>query len=109
MPLGTYRVMDGEGTDLGFERFRSAPGPMGWRYFAEVDRNALPRLEIPARSELVDLTVDSDWRPVRLRVQAGDVLVTAVPQGDTLSFRWGDEERALPWGPQTELDFLSPS
>jgi hypothetical protein len=109
MPIGTYRVMDGEGADLGFERFRSAPGPAGWRYFSEIERRALPRLGLPERRETVDLTVDRDWRPVRLRVQAGERTALAVPRGDVLDFAIDGDTRDLPWTAQTEVDFLSPS
>ncbi len=28
--------MDGEGNAVGTEEFRCAPGPMGWRYFADL-------------------------------------------------------------------------
>ncbi len=56
MPSGLYRLAGG-----GTEQFRCAPGPMGWRYFSTVQ---------DARGATnVDLSVDSSWRPVRVRIQ----------------------------------------
>jgi hypothetical protein len=60
MPSGLYRRSDERG-DVASEQFRCAPGPMGWRYFSTVqdDRGTTN----------VDLSVDSQWRPVRIRIQ----------------------------------------
>ena len=57
MPVGRYTVMDGEGNRVGTEEFRCAPGPMGWRYFSEIETN-VPE---PHR-EIVDLAVDTSYR-----------------------------------------------
>jgi len=61
MPSGLYRLLDDAGELIATEQFRAAPGPMGWRYFSTV--TALER-----RTN-VDLSVDSQWRPVRVRIQ----------------------------------------
>jgi hypothetical protein len=103
MPAGMYRVMDGEGNPRGTERFRCAPGPAGWRYFSEIET----RDPVPHR-ETVDLTVDSGWRPVRLRVDTGEHALQAVPQGDRLAVVLDDRELSLDWGPEVEFDYFSP-
>ena len=37
MPTGEYSVLAEDGSVEGTERFRCAPGPVGWRYFSEID------------------------------------------------------------------------
>ena len=37
MPFGRYTVFRDGGEPVGTEEFRAAPGPMGWRYFSEVE------------------------------------------------------------------------
>lgn len=37
MPFGRYTVFGDGGEPVGTEEFRAAPGPMGWRYFSEVE------------------------------------------------------------------------
>ena len=36
VPRGLYRLRDRDGTVVGYERFSCAPGPVGWRYNAQV-------------------------------------------------------------------------
>jgi hypothetical protein len=103
MPVGRYTVMDGESHPVGTEDFRCAPGPAGWRYFAQVE-TVLPE---PHR-EVVDLAVDASWRPVRLRIETGAHRLHLMAEGDRLVGRRDDEALDLPWGPSTELDYLSP-
>jgi len=95
--------MDGEGHPRGTERFRCAPGPAGWRYFSEIETS-----EPVQHRETVDLTVDSAWRPHRLRVDTGEHLLQMAPAGDRLKGHLDDEELDLGWGPEVELDYLSP-
>lgn len=104
MPSGRYTVMDGDGNPVGTEDFRCAPGPMGWRYFSDIDT----RVPDP-HHEIVDLAVDAAWRPVRTRIDTGshDILLT-VEDGDLAGFR-DRRPIAIPWGPEVELDYLSPA
>ncbi len=104
MPSGRYTVMDGDGNPVGAEDFRCAPGPMGWRYFSDIDT----RVPEP-HHEIVDLAVDAAWRPVRTRIETGshDILLT-VEDGDLAGFR-DRRPIAIPWGPEVELDYLSPA
>ncbi|MEX2457958.1 MAG: putative glycolipid-binding domain-containing protein [Actinomycetota bacterium] len=105
MPIGTYRVMDGEGVPNGeVERFRCAPGPAGWRSVSEIDA-----VEPHPHAETVDITVDADWRPVRLRLDTGEHQLLARPAGDRLEIDLDGERRDLDWDPETELDYRSPA
>jgi hypothetical protein len=104
MPQGRYTVFDGEGSVVGAEGFRCAPGPMGWRYFSEVD-TALPS----AHHETVDIAVDADWRIARVRVDTGDHDVLLQSQGHTLTgFRDGAEIE-IEYGPEVHLDYFTPA
>lgn len=105
MPTGRYTVMDGDGRPLGTEEFRCAPGPMGWRYFSDVETS-----DPQPHHEIVDLVVNADWRPVRTRIDTGshDLLLEA----EGLERLTGFRDRVpieTPWGPQMHLDYLSPA
>jgi hypothetical protein len=104
MPVGRYTVMDGDGNAVGSEEFRCAPGPMGWRYFSEIETS-----EPEPHREVVDLAVDASWRPVRTRIDTGahDVLLT-VEDGRLAGFRDGSPAQ-IDWGARTQLDYLSPA
>jgi hypothetical protein len=96
--------MDGDGHAVGSEDFRCAPGPMGWRYFANI-RTSDP---VP-HDELVDLAVDAGWRPARTRIATGSHELLLVREGDALAgFRDG-EPLEVAFGPETHLDYLSPA
>jgi hypothetical protein len=71
VPSGLYSHSDpADGTVLGYERFSCAPGPSGWRYTSDV------LAEDGATSVgAVDVTVDRDWRPVRVEVRGGGWVV----------------------------------
>ncbi|HEV8563807.1 MAG TPA: putative glycolipid-binding domain-containing protein [Actinomycetota bacterium] len=104
MPSGRYVVLGDDGEPVGTEDFRCAPGPAGWRYFSEIDT-----IEHGAHHEIVDVAVDADWRPVRLRVDTGahDLLLEGA--GDALA---GFRDRARvehAWGSETHLDYLTPA
>jgi hypothetical protein len=103
MPVGRYVVMDGEGHPVGTEEFRCAPGPVGWRYFSRIE-TILPE----PHEEVVDLAVDASWRPVRLRIDSTSHRVDLVADGERLVGRRDDRSLDLPFGPETELDYLSP-
>jgi hypothetical protein len=104
MPIGRYRVLDGEGIAVGTEEFRSAPGPAGWRYVASIT-TTVPE----PHGELVDLVVDRSWRPVRLRIDTGAHQLLASPRGDRLTGVLDGEPLDVGFGPEIELDYLSPS
>ena len=105
MPVGTYRVLDGDGGDTGeVERFRSAPGPVGWRYVSEIDS-----LEPAPHTETVDLAVDAAWRPVRVRIETGEHSLIARPGIDRIALRVDSEDVELRWDSETEVDYRSPA
>jgi hypothetical protein len=104
MPVGRYAVMDGDGNPVGTEDFRCAPGPMGWRYFSDIELASPER-----RHEIVDLAVDSDWRPARARIDTGSHEILLVAETGRLT---GFRDRSpveVPWGPDIELDYASPA
>jgi len=77
MPSGTYTIIGDHGEPVGTEAFRCAPGPMGWRYFSEIDT-----AEHGQHHEMVDVVVDAEWRIVRLRIDSGEHHVLLEPAGD---------------------------
>jgi hypothetical protein len=102
MPVGRYVVMDA-GRTVGTEEFRCAPGPAGWRYFSQIE-TILPE----PHHEVVDLVVDGSWRPVRLRIDTEHHRLDLVADGDRLTGRRDDRPLDLEFGPNVELDYLSP-
>ena len=104
MPAGTYSVLREDGSIAGTEEFRCAPGPVGWRYFSEIETTD----PVP-HHETVDVVADADWRPIRLRVDTGEHQLLLEVAGDRLT---GFRDRVpvdTPWGLQMHLDYLSPS
>jgi hypothetical protein len=102
MPVGRYVVMDG-GRPVGTEEFRCAPGPAGWRYFSRIE-TILPEPHL----EVVDLVVDGSWRPVRLRIDTEQHRLDLAADGDRLTGRRDDRPLDVAFGPDAELDYLSP-
>jgi hypothetical protein len=97
-------VFDGEGSAVGTESFRSAPGPMGWRYFSEIDA------ELPApHHAVVDLAVDAGWRVARVRLDTGDHHLLLEPRGGALAGYRDGAEFELPYGPDDHLDLFTPA
>lgn len=103
MPAGRYTVLDGDGRPVGTEVFRCAPGPSGWRYASTIVTSSPEPHE-----EVVDLVVDSRWRPVRLRIETGSHEVLLGPRGDRLVGSRDGQPVDVPFGPEVELDYLSP-
>lgn len=104
MPSGRYVILGDDGEPVGTEAFRCAPGPVGWRYFSEIET-----VEHGPHHEIVDVAVDADWRPVRFRVDtnAHDLLLQEA--GDALvgyRDRVPIEHR---WDRDTHLDYLTPA
>jgi hypothetical protein len=103
MPVGRYRVLDGEGHPVGTEEFRCAPGPAGWRYFADIETS-----DPEAHRERVDYVVDGSWRPVRLKVETGSHSLVLRPEADALVGERDGQQIEIPFGPEMDVDYLSP-
>lgn len=90
VPKGIYHHLDDHSGDVvAVESFSCAPGPQGWRYVGDVtaaDGAPLGR---------VDVTVDAQWRPVRVEVRSGGWVVKAGVAGtEVLYVRLPDGEVA---------------
>jgi hypothetical protein len=104
MPQGRYTVLGDDGAPVGTESFRCAPGPVGWRYFSDVDTT-----DPSPHREVVDVAVDADWRIARVRIDTGEHHVLLEPRGDVLAgFRDGAEVE-IPYGPDVHLDYFTPA
>ena len=88
---------------MGTEDFRCAPGPMGWRYVSEIDRD-----EPSPHREIVDVVVDASLGIVRARIETGTHTAALEPRDGILSGLRDDIELEVPWGPDTHLDYVSP-
>jgi hypothetical protein len=104
MPTGEYRVLAADGSVEGTERFRCAPGPVGWRYFSEIATT-----EPVQHHEIVDVAVDAQWRPVRLRIDTGEHHLLLEADGDRLTGFRDREPIETPWHAEMHLDYLSPA
>jgi hypothetical protein len=100
MPTGRYTVLGDDGAPAGTEDFRCAPGPMGWRYFSDIQTD---------HHEIVDVAVDRDWRVARVRIDTGDHDILLEPRGDTLAGYRDRLEIEIPYGPDTHLDYFTPA
>ncbi len=103
MPQGRYTVIGDDGSSVGSEAFRCAPGPAGWRYVSEVDTN-----EYGPHRATVDVAVDAAWRIARCRVRTAEHELLLEPHDGTLEGHRDGESLALPWGPEDHLDYLTP-
>ena len=104
MPQGRYAVLGDDGSPVGTEAFRCAPGPMGWRYFSDVDTADPVR-----HREVVDVAVDAEWRIARVRIDTGDHQLLLELRGEALvGFRDGSEIE-VPYGPEMHLDYFTPA
>jgi hypothetical protein len=84
VPRGLYCLRDRDGTVVGYERFSCAPGPVGWRYNAQVLADA----STPAG--LVDITTNASGLQIRVEVRAGGWVVRGgVADGETVWVRTG--------------------
>jgi hypothetical protein len=104
MPQGRYAVLGEDRSRVGTETFRCAPGPMGWRYFSEID-TADPS---PHR-EIVDIAVDRDWRIARVRIDTGEHDILLEPAGDVLAGYRDRQPLEIAWGPAMHLDYYTPA
>jgi hypothetical protein len=103
MPVGRYTVLDGSGTPVGTEEFRCAPGPSGWRYVSTVVTS-----DPESHREVIDLVVDRRWRPLRVRIDTGRHQALLSVAGDRLTGHRDGERIEVPFGPEVEIDYLSP-
>ena len=104
MPTGRYRVIGDDGRDVGWEEFRSAPGPAGWRYVSEVATD-----EYGPHRATVDVAVDAAWVVVRLRVATAEHQLLLQRQDHSLAGIRDGEPLEVPWGPDDHLDYLTPA
>ncbi len=104
MPSGRYAVWGRSGAVVGTEDFRCAPGPMGWRYVSEIERD-----EPAPHRETVDVVVDASWRVVRTRIETGSHATLLEARGDVLEGVRDGHKVEMTWGPDTHLDYLSPA
>jgi hypothetical protein len=104
MPQGRYTLLGDDGGPVGTETFRSAPGPMGWRYFSEVD-TADPS---PHR-EVVDVAVDAAWNIARVRIDTGEHHLLLESKGEMLVGYRDGSAIEVPFGPDDHLDYFTPA
>jgi len=104
VPAGRYAVLGDDGVRVGTEEFRCAPGPMGWRYFSDIQTTDPTR-----HVETFDVVVDADWRPVRIRVDTGEHQILLEPHGDALTGLRDGVSIDLPWEPGHHLDYFTPA
>jgi hypothetical protein len=105
MPFGRYTVFGDDGEPVGTEEFRAAPGPMGWRYFSEVETR-----EPSFHRETLDFAVHADWRIANVRIGGAHELLLQASAGATALTGYRDGERIeIPFGPELHLDYLTPA
>lgn len=102
MPAGRYALLDGHGNARGFEDFRCAPGPMGWRYYADTQ-------VLGGGSGVVDVSVDASWLPVRVRIEGGEHGLALAARGDRLAGTIDGEPLEIPRRPGVALVHPSPA
>ncbi len=81
-------------------------GPMGWRYFSQVEAT-----DPSPHHETLDFAVDADWRIARMRIATGehDILLEPGSDGATLTGYRDNEPIEIPYGPDVHLDYFSPA
>jgi hypothetical protein len=104
VPSGRYSVWGRRGDVVGTEDFRCAPGPAGWRYVSEIERD-----EPSPHRESVDVVVDGSWRIVRTRIETGSHEIVLEPADGVLGGVRDGERIEIGWGDELHLDYLSPS
>lgn len=93
--------MDGD-RPVAVEVFTSAPGPMGWRYYATIQR-----IDEGAVDQ-IDLSVDARGRVVRSRVARGGHEIMIATRGDSIAAILDGEQVAIDAPPGTPIAFPSP-
>jgi hypothetical protein len=103
MPVGRYTIIGDDGSPVGTEAFRCAPGPLGWRYVSEIET-----IEHGDHRETVDVAVDASWRIARLRIETGEHSVLLEPREGALAGSMDGVPVEFAWGPDDHLDYLTP-
>jgi hypothetical protein len=103
MSVGRYTIIGDDGSPVGTEVFRCAPGPLGWRYVSDIET-----VEHGAHRETVDVAVDAAWRIARLRIETGEHSVLLEPRERALAGSMDGEPVEFAWGPDDHLDYLTP-
>jgi hypothetical protein len=104
VPAGRYAVRGRSGHVVGTEDFRCAPGPMGWRYVSEIERE-----EPASHRETVDVATDADRLIVRARIETGSHSILLEPRHGSLVGVRDDDDVEIGWGPEMHLDYLTPA
>jgi putative glycolipid-binding protein len=106
MPFGRYTVFGDDGSAVGTEEFRSAPGPMGWRSFSEIET-----IDPVPHHETLDVAVDASWRIARVRIRNAEHEVLLEPSdGGNVLTGWLDRVPIeIPYGPEMHLDVFTPA
>jgi hypothetical protein len=106
MPFGRYTVFGEGGKAVGTEEFRCAPGPVGWRYFSQVEAT-----DPSPHHETLDFAVDADWRIARMRIATDEHDILLEPGSDrtTLTGYRDNEPIEIPYGPDVHLDYFTPA
>lgn len=104
MPAGRYAVHGTDGERVGTEEFRCAPGPMGWRYFSDIQTN-----DPSPHVETFDVVVNADWRPGRIRVDTGEHQLLLEATGDRLVGHRDGVALDLQWEPDLHVDYFTPA
>ncbi len=102
MPAGQYRLITDGGEPLGFEAFRSAPGPVGWRYFSTTTL-------LDGGTGNVDLSVNAAWEPMRVRIQNSAHHTLLLPRGETLQGILDEDELSIPFDRDRSIEYPSPA
>lgn len=104
MPQGRYIVLGDDGKPVGTESFRCAPGPMGWRYFSDVDTT-----DPSPHREVIDVVVDSEWHVARVRIDTGEHDLLLESRGDVLAGYRDGREIEIQYGSDVHLDYFTPA
>lgn len=106
MPFGRYTLFGEDGKPVGTEEFRCAPGPMGWRYFSQVETT-----DPSPHRETLDFAVDADWRIARVRIDTGehDILLEASSGGTSLTGYRDRQPIEIAYGDDLHLDYFTPA
>lgn len=106
MPYGRYTVFGDDGQAVGTEEFRCAPGPMGWRYFSQIQTS-----DPSPHDETVDVAVNADWRLARARVETGEheILLEPSASGTVLTAYRDGVPIEIAFGNDIHIDYLTPA
>ena len=87
---------------MGTEEFHTAPGVAGTRWFSTIRFD-----DVSVGEEIVDISVDSKWQPVRIRIQTPDHHLILQRSGANLV--GARDEEMLDLGPGADYCYRSPA